>query len=154
MFRVQQQYQSGDTSRVEGWDNFTNKNLGGRSISFHLYNRGCTLSHSNDGMVSNSPRQWEGYHILTGGTSWSEQRQEQAMVATRLGRSHEHRTRPNIRIASCSSPLCSCFTLVPLSGTRPLTLGPAGFSHRPGFDLNVSLGDASLEHRSQSRTPG
>ena len=34
--------------------------------------------------------------------------------------------------------------LVPLSGTRPLTLGPADFCHRPGFDLNVSSLDMLL----------
>lgn len=70
----------------------------------------------------------------------------QAMVATRLGGAHEHRTRPNIRIASCSSPLCSCFTCWSLClGTRPPNPWSSWLLSSSRFRLERQLlGDASL----------
>ena len=80
----------------------------------------------------------EGYHIVGGEASWSEQRQDklwlqpgwEELTSTEQGAtSRWHHAAPIVQLFP---------VLVPLSGTRPLTLGATGFSHRPGLDLNVS----------------
>lgn len=80
----------------------------------------------------------EGYHVLSGGTLWSEQRQGKLWWQPGWGSSRaQNKAQHQDRIMLLS--LVQLFhVLVPLSGPCPLTLGPAGFSHRPGLDLNVS----------------
>ena len=80
----------------------------------------------------------EGYHVLSGGTSWLEQRQDKLWWKPGWGSSRaQNKAQHQDRIMLLS--LVQLFhVLVPLSGTYTLTLGPAGFSHHPGLDLNVS----------------
>lgn len=62
----------------------------------------------------------------------------QAMVATRLGELTSTEQGPTSGSHHAALPCTAVYVLVPLSGPCPLTLGPAGFSHHPGLDWNVS----------------